>query len=176
MTVVSGACLAVAGVFLITIGTEASRRGLRGARAWAIFAGIGALYLAVDEIMTIHETLGERLTDAIPALASVVEPDVIIFAAYAIAAACIGWKLLPLVFGWPSGICFLVACVVFFGASTLLDWVPWKGLSESQRDVFWPAEEILKTLGSYMALLYARILLLSILAPSERSRGASTVT
>ena len=152
-TLVSGFCLASSAVLVALRPTLAAsaRRSERWAW-WGVASGL--LLLACDEILMIHEQVSDALEAVgVPKLAGVVEQDVYIFGLYAVVAAVLAGSLRHALVEHPEVVLALLAMVVFFGCSQLLDMVPFHDLNRMQQRSLGPAEEGFKVLGSWSVLL-----------------------
>lgn len=169
MTVVSGMCLFVSGAWLISGARflyihrntmpEASNR-----HWWFLIAGTGAIYLGLDEILMVHEYLTLKMDQiGVPKLFGI-DQDLYIFAVYGIVAFVVLLKLFPSIYRYRNAIFPLVATIAFFALSEVVDMIPWDALTGNQKSILGPTEEILKTMGTWSAALYAELLLESIVS------------
>jgi hypothetical protein len=165
ITVLGSMFLVVTGAFFLAISRlyflmkEPSSLMNTNSRCWWVVAGIGVIYLGLDEILKIHEFLTWKMADlGIPKLFGI-DQDVYIFAIYGIAALLIGLKLLPSVSYYRQAILPLVATFIFFALSEIIDFIPWFSLTHNQQMFLGPIEEIFKTMGEWSFLLYAGLLL-----------------
>lgn len=154
MTAISGLLIAVSGVLHVLVG-RFEQRSSSPAWWWWSVAGLGLVYLGLDEILAIHEWLTLRLDELrIPRLLGM-DRDVYVFGGYAVGAGLVGsrlytsWRRRPAL--WPA----LIATVGLATASQILDALPWSGMAESDRRVLGPLEEILKTTATLCATLYS---------------------
>lgn len=176
MTVVSGMCFFIGGALLVSCARllylhrgAAAEKG--NAHRWFALAGLGIIYLGFDDIVMVHEYLTIKMTQiGVPKLFGI-DQDVYIFAAYGIVALVAMIKLLPSVFHYRLAFFPLAAMVAFFVLSEAVDFIPWDSLNDIQRMILGPTEEILKTMGSWSAVLYAELLLENIVTEiGARSR------
>lgn len=164
MTVVSGMCFFIGGALLVSCARlfylhrgAAPENG--NAHRWFALAGLGIIYLGFDDIVMVHEYLTIKMTQiGIPKLFGI-DQDVYIFAVYGIVALVVMIKLIPSIFRYRLAVFPLAAMVAFFVLSEAVDFIPWDSLNDMQRMILGPTEEILKTMGSLSAVLYAELLL-----------------
>ena len=175
MTVFSGMCLFVSGALFITRSrmeylSRSAETPSNNNYWWWSMAGAGLIYLGFDEIIMIHEYLTWKLAQfGVPKLFGI-DQDLYIFAVYGLAALVIGIKLIPSIIRDRGAIFPLAAMVVFFAASEVVDMIPWDSLSDIQRTILGPTEEILKTMGSWSAVLYAELALEEIMLSFRQKR------
>lgn len=164
MTVFSGMCLFISGALFITGArmqylSRSVNQSSDGNYWWWLIAGAGLVYLGFDEIVMIHEYLTMKLAQFGVPKPFGIDQDLYIFAGYAFVACVVGIKLIPSIIRHRNAVFPLAALIVFFAASEVIDMIPWDSLSGFQKSIFGPAEEILKTMGSWSAVLYAELLL-----------------
>lgn len=170
MTVVSGMCLFVSGSFLM-VGARikylaqtkvADKHGFW----WWLITGAGLVYLGFDEILMIHEYLTQKMVDlAVPKILGI-DQDIYIFALYGLAALALLYKMMPSLIRYREAVFPLVTMLLFFAASEVVDMIPWDELTVEQQMILGPIEEILKTMGSWSAVLYTELLLENVMTGS----------
>lgn len=156
MTVIDTLLLFGSGLLMIVISRHYRLRALdkRSATAW-VLAGLGFMWLALDELAMLHEDITWRLNVlGVQPLFGILPRDIYVFGAYGVAALIIGVRLIPSLKIHKDCLFFLVATFVLYFGSEVVDALPWEKLSPGQQSVLGPLEEILKTLGSWMAFLY----------------------
>lgn len=164
MTVVSGMCLFVSGALLISGArmqylNKSAIPAAHNGPWWWLIAGAGIIYLGFDEILMIHEYLTLKMDQiGIPKLFGM-DQDFYIFAVYGLLAFVVFLKLMPSLARYRQAAFPLAAMLAFFALSQVVDVIPWDGLSGGQKSILGPTEEILKTMGSWSAVLYAELLL-----------------
>ena len=169
MTVVSGMCLFVSGAWLISSARLVFLH--RGSQAeagdrpwWFLIAGLGAIFLGLDEILMVHEYLTLKMDQfGVPKLFGI-DQDLYIFAVYGILAFVVLLKLLPSIHRHRNAIFPLAAVIAFFALSEVVDMIPWDALTGDQKTILGPTEEILKTMGAWSAALYTELLLESVVS------------
>lgn len=167
VTALSSFALAVAGALhLLAARVHSPRRG-----AWS-YAAFGLFALALDELLMFHEWITRRLDAlAVPRIGDL-DRDVYVFATYALAAALVGWRLLPEWRRRPAVCAPLIVGTGLAAASQILDLVPWHQLSDAARRIWGPAEEILKSTATFCGALYSFVLLECLFAErAEESCG-----
>ncbi|MDX2168974.1 MAG: hypothetical protein SF182_18040 [Deltaproteobacteria bacterium] len=154
-----GAMTAASGALLLLAGVAFARAGWRsGERAW-LAAGAGCVWLALDELLMLHERANSHLAAAgVPRPFGVVDQDLYVFAAYGVGAALLAWRLLPRLLARRALCAPLCIALVCFALSEAADAVPWASLDRPARGLLGPFEEIAKTLGVVSLLLYAGLL------------------
>lgn len=164
MTVVSGMCFFISGALLVSCARllyihRSAALAASGVYRWFLIAGMGIVYLGFDDIVMVHEYLTKKMAQfGVPKLFGI-DQDIYIFAVYTIIALVVLIKLIPSIFHYRLALFPLAAMIVFFGLSEAVDFVPWDSLNYIQRMILGPTEEILKTMGSWSAVLYAELLL-----------------
>lgn len=127
---------------------------------WWIVAGIGLIYLGMDELMKIHEELTVQMQkNGVPKLFGAIEQDFYIVVIYAIVTLWLGTKLAPAIWQYRRSIFPLIMMLAFFVLSQAVDFIPWDAMTGRQKAVFGPLEEIFKTVGTWSAVLYGVLLL-----------------
>lgn len=159
-TAVSSISLGAAAVLVLLVARQLGRTGTHRRYVWRWQAtAAGLAVLSFDEILLIHEWVAYRLEMAEAPKLLGIDHDLYVWMVYGIVALWLGWGLLPSIMARRSTLFPLAAMVTLFIASEATDLVPWDGLSDTQKRIFGPTEEILKTLGSASAVLYAFLLL-----------------
>jgi hypothetical protein len=160
MTVISAFSLVAAGMGMSLVARRVyTRQGWRvSTLAWAI-GGAGGLLLALDEITQIHEGVARRLARAgVPAPFGFGDRDLYVFATYGLFALFAVRGAWPQLRRWSETWLPGVASMMFFATSSLVDQVPWEGLTRSQQGFWGPVEEILKTLGTVSFAMFGLLL------------------
>lgn len=130
--------------------------------AWRMIA-VSCIWLALDEIMMWHEALNDRLAAlGVPRFLGVADQDMYIFLFYGVVLAAIGWRVLPTVFAHRAALLPLGVGAVCFAISMAADFPRWEDLSVIQRGILGPLEEGSKLIGVWSIVLYAAVLLDSI--------------
>lgn len=163
ITVFGSMFLVVAGAYFLMVSRmlsliQAPPIIISKSRWWWLIAGMGIIFVGLDEILMIHEYLTWKMQDMGIPKPMGIDQDIFVFAAYGVAALIIGIKLLPFIRHYGKAIFPLVAMLVFMGASQVIDFIPWDSLTYPQQMVLGPTEEILKTMGEWSLLLYAGLL------------------
>jgi hypothetical protein len=108
----------LAGTALLAL-AQLQRAGARATKAtwFLLVAGLGALFLAGDESLALHETIGDNL-GFLSSLPGVERPDDLIFASYAIPAAVVVVVFRDVIRSSPTALrLFAVALALFVGAA-----------------------------------------------------------
>ena len=151
MTLVSGFCLVACGWGLIVGARRAMRKpdGRGEATAWLI-AGLGSIWLAFDEVAQLHETLAGVLEQArFPRPLGVLDYDMYVFGAYAVALLVLLWRLWPARRALEPVMLPLCVAIICFAISELFDQVPWDQLTRNEQKWIGSFEEVSKTLGCW---------------------------
>ncbi|MCG8461073.1 MAG: hypothetical protein MI919_32720 [Holophagales bacterium] len=156
-TAISSFALVAAGTGLyvrsrMSLADPADSRGLT-------FAALGTVWLAMDELLMIHEWLTSRMDRVgIPKLFGVLDQDLLIFLGYAGLAILVGLRLLPLLHRHRQVGAPLVLAGAFYFGTQVVDVIPWDRLTALQQSVLGPLEEILKTLGSASLAIWSLLI------------------
>ncbi|NOT35468.1 MAG: hypothetical protein HOP12_15085 [Candidatus Eisenbacteria bacterium] len=159
-SVLTAGCLAMGGFGLLLVGrlsrTDAARRA--EATAW-IFGGLGGMFLALDELTQLHESLARWLgRHGVPPPFGLGDQDGYVFAAYAACACYAGLTVRATLANWPRTWLPGLVAVACFAASTAVDFVPWNALTRPQQEFWGSIEEIFKTLGCVNFAVFAALL------------------
>jgi hypothetical protein len=173
LTAVSGFCFGAAGFLLLLVARQSRVPADRG-RWWAA-SGLGALYLAMDEVLRFHEIIAYELEHraGVEKVLGVLDLDVYVTGAYILVGLILATRMLSQVLRYPLALFPLAVALLLFIASQGVDLLPWHSMTEGQRTVFGPLEEGLKTLGSLSLLGYAWLVLDEVLATRERDAPRS---
>ncbi len=153
--VVTAATLALAAAVLLA-GAWAARAdpSLRGTMRTA---GLGAAFLAADDLLAVHETVGHNL-GVLAALPVVDHPDDVVIGLYALVAAAFAWRHRALLAGAPRRA--WAVCAVAGGAAVGHDLLPLHASA---------AEEALEVVAG-AALLAATALVVRAHVPAPRAQ------
>lgn len=155
MTLVSGALLAGGGALVLVAAGRELLRDVRTGLLWC-FAGLCGILLAFDEVFMWHESWTATAASlGVPKLLGIVDQDVYVFCGYGVFALLTLVALKDDLPRHKSALFPAIVAVAFFLASQILDFVPWHSLSQTQKGILGPAEEIAKTLGSFSWFLFA---------------------
>jgi hypothetical protein len=154
--------LVVAGVFFLFVTRlfflMQAKPLITQSRWWWFVAGVGAIFLGLDEILMIHEYLTWKMQDIGVPKPLGIDQDIFVFAAYGIVAVILAIKLWPSIYHYKRVIFPLVATFIFMAATEVVDMIPWESLSLDQKMILGSFEEILKTMGEWSLFLYAGML------------------
>ena len=164
VTVIGSMFLVVAGAFFLLVNRlitffQPSPLVIVKNRWWWLLAGAGVIFMGLDEVIMIHEYLTRKMQDIGIPKPFGIDQDIYIFAVYGIATLVVGYKLAPSIYNYRRAVFPLVAMVVFFGTSEVIDFIPWHSLTPVQEMIFDPIEEIIKTMGEWSILIYAGLLI-----------------
>ena len=151
MSLASGFCLVACGWGLLVGARRAMRRPGGGgeAAAWLI-AGLGSIWLAFDEVAQIHESLAMLMEQTkLPRPFGVLDYDLYIFGAYAVALVVVLWMLWPARRALEPVMLPLSVAIVCFAISEMMDQVPWDQLTREGQKWVGSIEEVSKTLGCW---------------------------
>lgn len=168
-SVLSAGCLALAGFGLLLVARLTLRRGAGDTAAW-VFGGLGAIFLALDDLLQLHESAARVLARAgVPAPFGL-DRDLYVLAAYGAAALYAVRGVWPRLRSWRRSWLPGMAAVLGFAASAGVDLLPWDALSPAAQQGFGAAEEIAKTLGAVSLALFAMVLVEQAAAGREQPR------
>lgn len=126
---------------------------------WLTLAALGTTWLAMDELLMIHERLTLQMDRVgIPKLFGVLDQDLLIFLGYAGLAILVSFQLMPLLYRHRQVAAPLVLTAALYLGTQVVDVIPWDRLTASQQSVLGPLEEILKTLGSASLAIWSLLI------------------
>lgn len=168
-SVLSAGCFALAGFGLLLVARLTLRRGAGDTAAW-VFGGLGAIFLALDDLLQLHESAARVLArSGVPAPFGL-DRDLYVLAAYGAAALYAMRGVWPRLRVWRRAWLPGAAALLGFAGSAGVDFLPWEALSRAAQQGFGAAEEIAKTFGSVNLALFAMVLVEQAAAPRDPPR------
>lgn len=158
-SVLSAGCLAVGGFAMLMVArlTRMNPGARPAATAW-VFGGLGGIFLSLDDLTQIHESVARVLGRiGIPAPLGYGDQDVYVFAAYGMGALYAVWTVRHQLAGWPRAWLPGALAIACFAASQGVDLVPWDALARPEQEWWGSIEEVFKTLGCVNFALFGAL-------------------